>query len=36
MKMQNEILAPSKGKVKKVLVEEGTVVSSDDVMIVLE
>ncbi len=36
MKMQNEILAPKKGKIKKILVDVGAVVSPDDVMIIIE
>lgn len=36
MKMQNEILSPKKGKIKKILVDVGAVVSSDDVMVVVE
>jgi len=36
MKMQNEILSPKKGKIKKILVDVGAVVSSDDVMVIVE
>lgn len=35
MKMENEIVAPADGVVKQVLVSKGSVVSTDDVLVVL-
>ncbi|MEG1179373.1 MAG: biotin/lipoyl-containing protein, partial [Oscillospiraceae bacterium] len=35
MKMENEIFAPADGVVKQVLVSKGSVVNTDDVLVVL-
>jgi biotin carboxyl carrier protein len=36
MKMQNEVKSPKKGKVQKILVNEGAAVNAGDVLAIVE